>query len=176
MSGGSARGGQHFGPDFKREARDEYGWGISLAGSGEAIRSDANYIDLDPDVKDAWGIPAAQIQLAFGDNERAMVKDMTEWGIRLLEAAGAEIVGWQVSPSIPGGQITEQGTCRMGNDPKKFVTNRWGQCHDVPDLVVGDGAINVTPASQNPTLTIMTLAMRNAAHLAEPVRRRDLFT
>jgi choline dehydrogenase-like flavoprotein len=174
MAGGGVRGDVHFGSTYKREARAEYGWGISVAGSGEGIRSDQNYVDLDPNVKDAWGIPAARIQMAFGENEKAMVKDIIEWGVRLIEAAGGEVTGWQASPSIPGGQITEQGTCRMGHDARKFVTNPWAQCHDVPNLVIGDGAINVTPASQNPTLTILALAMRNASHLAEIIRRGDL--
>ena len=62
----------------------------------------------------------------------------------------------------------------MGDDPSKFVTNRWGRCHDVPNLWIGDGALHVTCATQNPTLTLLAVAMRNAEHLAEQVVRRDL--
>ena len=112
--------------------------------------------------------------MTFGENEQAMVKDMVEQGIKIIEAAGGVVTGWQVSPSIPGGQIHEQGTCRMGNDPNRFVTNRWGQCHDVPNLLLGDGSLHVSCSTENPTLTILALSMRNAEHLAESVRKHEL--
>jgi choline dehydrogenase-like flavoprotein len=62
----------------------------------------------------------------------------------------------------------------MGDDPKKFVTNRWGQCHDVPNLFLGDGSINVTASTGDPTLTILAMSLRNAEHLAESLRKREL--
>ncbi|HWB86449.1 MAG TPA: GMC oxidoreductase [Bryobacteraceae bacterium] len=163
-----------FGADYKRDVRHWYGVGVGVSASGEGLRSPSNFVDIDPDVKDIWGIPAARIQMTFGDNEKTMVKDMTKRGIELIEAAGGTVTGWQVTPSIPGGQIHEQGTCRMGNDPEKFVTNRWGQCHDVPNLVLADGSLHVTCATENPTLTILTISMRNADHLADLVKRREL--
>jgi choline dehydrogenase-like flavoprotein len=166
MGPGSARGGPRFGAAMKREIRRNYGSGISVSGSAEGLWSPHNYVDIDPDVKDAWGIPAARIHLTFGENDQAVVDEMTAWGRNLIEAAGGVVSAWQLSTSIPGGQIHEQGTCRMGDDPKRFVTDRWGTCHDVPNLVIGDGALHVTCATQNPTLTILALAMRNAAHLA----------
>jgi len=173
MGAGGSRGAAFFGANFKRDVRREYGWGIDVGGSGDCLQNPDNFIDIDPVVKDVWGIPVARIHLTFGENERAMVRDMVDWSINLIEAAGGTVVSWQVSPSIPGGQIHEQGTCRMGNDPKKFVTNRWGQCHDVPNLLLGDGSIHVTCATQNPTQTILAMSMRNAEHLAELKRRGE---
>src|SRR5262249_38325122 len=126
----SARGAALFGADYKRDVRKWYGSNVSVGSQGEGIWSPHNYVDLDPEVKDAWGIPAARIHLAFGENEQAMVNDMVEHAIAFIEAAGGEVQGWSASPSIPGGSIHEQGTCRMGDDPTKFVTNRWGQTHD----------------------------------------------
>ena len=174
MGSSSARGGEFFGPGYKDNARSWYGTGVSVGGSGEGLQSAHNYVDIDPRVTDAWGIPAARIQMTFGENEQAMVKDMVERGIDILEAAGGVVTGWQVSASIPGGQIHEQGTCRMGNDPKRFVTNRWGQCHDVPNLLLGDGSLHVSCSTENPTLTILALSMRNAEHLAESVRKHEV--
>jgi choline dehydrogenase-like flavoprotein len=174
MNGGGARGGELLGRGYKQDVRAWYGTGMGVSSSGEGLQSPHNYIDLDPEVKDAWGIPAARIQMTFGENEQAMVKDMVEQGIKIIEAAGGGVTGWQVSPSIPGGQIHEQGTCRMGNDPKHFVTNRWGQCHDVPNLLLGDGSLHVSCSTENPTLTILALSMRNAEHLAQSVRKHEL--
>lgn len=174
MGGGGGRGGYAIGAEYKKDVRKWYGGGVGVGGSGEGLVSPHNFVDIDPGVKDAWGIPAARIQMTFGENEEAMVKEMVDWSIRVLEAAGAVVTNSDVSTSIPGGQIHEQGTCRMGDDPKRFVTNRWGQCHDVPNLVLADGSLNVTCATENPTLTILAIAMRNATHLAEAIRRRDL--
>ena len=103
-----------------------------------------------------------------------MVKEMVARGIELIEAAGGVVTSWSTSPSFPGGQIHEQGCCRMGDDPRQFVTNRWGQCHDVPNLFPGDGSINVTSAMEAPTLTILALSMRNANHLVEEMRNGHL--
>jgi choline dehydrogenase-like flavoprotein len=176
IGSGGGHGGEIFGPSYKSDRKHWSGTSVSAGASGEGIWSPDNFVDLDPDVKDIWGIPAARIQMVFGENEKAMTREIVEWGVRLIEAAGGKVTGWQVSPSIPGGQIHEQGTCRMGDDPKKFVTNRWGQCHDVPNLMLADGSLHVTCSTDSPTLTILTMAMRNASHLAEIFRNGDLKT
>lgn len=62
----------------------------------------------------------------------------------------------------------------MGDDPRKFVTNRWGQCHDVPNLMLADGSLHCTSGITNPTLTILTLSMRNSTHLWEEVRKGNV--
>lgn len=172
--GGGSVGGYLFGEPFKRDVREWYGTSISVAGQGEGIWSANNFVEIDPEVKDAWGIPSARIQLTFGENEQKMVEDITEWGVKLIEAAGGKVTGWSASPTIPGGSIHEQGTCRMGDNAKNFVTNRWGQCHDVKNLFLGDGSLHPTCSTGDPTLTILAMSMRNADHLADLVRRRDL--
>jgi choline dehydrogenase-like flavoprotein len=171
-------GGSHnrylFGKEYKQDVRRWYGSGIEVSGQGEGIHNPNNFIELDPEVKDAWGIPAVRIQLTWGENEQNMVEGITEWGVKLIEAAGGVVTSWSASPSVPGASIHEQGTCRMGNDPKKFVTNRWGQCHDVKNLFIGDGALHPSCAIGDPTLTILALSMRNASRLAELLKRKDL--
>jgi choline dehydrogenase-like flavoprotein len=174
MGVGGARAAPAFGEELKREMRRWYGSGVWVLGTGEVLESRDNFVDIDPEVKDAWGIPAPRIQMTFGENEEAMVREMVERGIELVEAAGGVVTSWSASPSIPGGQIHEQATCRMGDDPQRFVTDRWGQCHDVPNLLLGDGSIHVTSAMEAPTLTILAMSMRNAHHLAEEMRRGNL--
>jgi len=181
MSGGFGRGsrsvgGYLFGEDFKRDMRRWYGTECSVSGQGEGIHNPNNYVEIDPEVKDVWGIPAVRIRLAFGENEQRMVEDITEWGIKIIEAAGGKVTNWNASPSIPGGSIHEQGTCRMGDDAKRFVTNRWGQCHDVKNLILGDGSLHPTCAIGDPTLTILAMSMRNAAHLTAMVRKGEIKT
>src|SRR5207248_11054050 len=75
----------------------------------------------------------------------------------------------------PGGSIIhEVGGAIMGSDPKTSVTNRWCQTWDVPNLFVTDGAVFVSNADKNPTLTILALAWRAADHILELMRRREL--
>lgn len=168
---GPGASGNGFGPEFKQDAHLHYGTGIGIAGAGCGLEDPNNYVDLDPEVKDAWGIPAIRIHFRHGKNSEEMVKDMVQHGIELLEAAGGKVTSYSTSTSIPGAQIHEQGVCRMGDDPKKFVTNRWGQTHDVPNLVLADGSVHCTSGVTDPTVTILTMTMRNAAHLAEEVRK-----
>src|SRR5207237_10504941 len=115
-----------------------------------------------------------RIPLAWGPNGQAMVEDFTQRAAEMIETAGGTVLSWSASPSIPGGSIHEQGTCRMGDNPARFVTNRWGQCHDVKNLFLGDGSLHITCAVGDPTLTILAMSMRNADHLAGMVRRREL--
>lgn len=171
MGGG---GGHGFGPTLKKSAHESNGSGISIAGAGCGLEDPRNYVDLDPSVKDAWGIPAVRIHFKHRENAEAMVKDMVQRGQELIEAAGGKVTQYSTSSSIAGSQIHEQGTCRMGDDPKKFVTNRWGQTHDVPNLILADGSVHCTSGITDPTLTILSMTMRNATHLAEEVNKNGL--
>jgi choline dehydrogenase-like flavoprotein len=166
--------GPPFGESMKEDIRRWWGTAVSVSAAGGGLEDPNNFVDIDPEVKDAWGIPAARIHLRFGPNQEAMVRDAVRRGSEIIEAAGGKITARSASVAIPGGQIHEQGTCRMGDDPKKFVTNRWGQCHDVPNLLCADGSIHCTSGITNPTLTILALSMRNATHLSEEVKKRNV--
>ena len=74
----------------------------------------------------------------------------------------------------PGESIHELGTCRMGDDPKNSVLNKWNQSHDIKNLFVVDGSSFVTGGSQNPTLTILSLSMRASEYMAEQMRTGTL--
>ena len=73
-----------------------------------------------------------------------------------------------------GHSIHYVGTARMGNDAKTSVLNKWNQSHDVKNLFVNDAASFVTAGNQNPTLTILALAMRSSERIAELMKRREL--
>ena len=62
----------------------------------------------------------------------------------------------------------------MSERPEDGVTNRWGQVHDIPNLFVSDGSVFTSSAAANPTLTITTLAIRQAEHIAGRMKRREL--
>lgn len=171
---GFGANGNGFGGELKHDARRQYGSEVGVTGAGCGLEDPGNYADIDPEVKDAWGIPAVRIRLRHGKNQQEMVKDMVRRGVELIEAAGGKVTAWSTSTSIPGAQIHEQGTCRMGNDPKNFVTNRWGQTYDVPNLLIADGSLHCTSGITDPTVTILALTMRNATHFSEEVRKGNV--
>ena len=76
-------------------------------------------------------------------------------------------------PSSPGHSLHETGVCRFGNDPKKFVTNRFAQCHDVPNLYVCDAGIFPFATDKTTTLGILAFTLRTSEYILENFRRGD---
>jgi glucoside 3-dehydrogenase (cytochrome c) catalytic subunit len=153
-----------FGADLKRSLREDGPWRMTLYGFGECLPRAENRVEIDPALKDRWGIPALRIDVGWGDNERAMLKDMTATAVEILEAAGAKDITPFLEDNPPGLTIHEMGGARMGRDPRTSVLNGWCQAHDVPNLYVTDGAAMASTACQNPSLTYMALTARACSH------------
>jgi choline dehydrogenase-like flavoprotein len=103
-----------------------------------------------------------------------MAKDAINTMTELCRACGWEILGRHDQPFPPGYSIHEVGTCRMGDNPKTSVLNKWNQSWDIKNLFVVDGSSFVSSGSQNPTMTIVSLAMRASDYLAEQMRKGDI--
>jgi choline dehydrogenase-like flavoprotein len=160
-----------FGVQFKEEVKKNYATVLSISSFGEVLARRENHVDIDPGVHDAWGIPVLRINVEWGPNELAMAKDMVETQREMFHACGIENMSERTTPLPPGWSIHEAGTARMGNDPKQSLLNKFNQCHDVKNLFVVDAASFVSATEKNPTLTILTLAMRAADYIAEEMRR-----
>jgi choline dehydrogenase-like flavoprotein len=146
-----------------------------MGSQGECLPRKENYVTLDPDKKDKWGIPALHIVASYGDNEKAMARAMRQDIGAILNEMKLE----QVTPpadeiSVFGKNIHECGTARMGDTPKTSVVDRNCKVHHVPNLFVSDGAVFPTQSCYEPTLTIMAIAARAGEHIAESFRRGDL--
>jgi choline dehydrogenase-like flavoprotein len=179
--GGASRAGwgrgtsmEGFGAEFKHALRTPGRWSMGLYGFGECLPRENNHVALDPERVDAWGIPVLRIHCEWGENERAMLQDMSVAAAEMLEAAGVRDVNAYVEDNPPGLTIHEMGTARMGRDPATSVLNSWNQCWDVPNIFVTDGACMTSSANQNPSITYMALTARAAARAVELVRRREL--
>ncbi|MGH9470146.1 MAG: GMC oxidoreductase [Terriglobia bacterium] len=164
-----------FGADFRRRVREEIPYRFSIMAQGECLPRYENYIELDPEVKDAWGIPVLHISASHSENEFAMARAMREDIAAVLDAMTLE----DVRPprqelSVFGKNIHECGTARMGDDPGKNVLDRFNRVHDAANVVVADGACFVTQGCYEPTLTIMAVATRAADRLAEEFRRGNV--
>jgi choline dehydrogenase-like flavoprotein len=163
-----------FGASYKKAVRDYGGAFISMGAFGEVLPRYENYVDLDPQVKDKWGIPVLRFHYQFGDNEHKMAEDMVNSAKEIFEEAGIEIVSARERLALEGWSIHELGTSRMGDDPKTSVVNRFQQSHDVKNLFVVDGSTHVNASCQNPTWTIMALAWRSCDHLADELQKGNL--
>src|SRR6266478_1430442 len=163
-----------FGAAFKEEVRKKQCAFIGMGAFGEVLARYENYVDLDPVVKDKWGIPALRFHYKFGDNEHRMAEDMKETAQEMFEAAGFEIVRVNSRVLTEGWSIHELGTARMGSDPKTSVLNQFQQSHDVKNLFVVDGSAFVNASCQNPTWTIMSLCWRSCDYLADEMKKGNL--
>jgi choline dehydrogenase-like flavoprotein len=133
-----------------------------------------NFCEIDPNLKDAWGIPALRISMAHGKNEAALMRDAGITAAEMLESAGARNIRLTTGTEMPGMAIHEVGTARMGDDPKKSVLNAFCQSHDVNNLMVTDGSCFVSSGCQNPTLTMMAITVRACDHLVERFKRKEV--
>jgi len=147
---------------------------IEITGFGEVLPRWDNFVELDRNVKDIFGIPVLRIHMSDGENERAMIKDMGESAGEMLEAAGAKNIKTYANPSAPRWALHEAGMARMGTDPKKSVLNQFQQTHDIKNLFVLDASSFASNPCQNPTLTIMTLCVRSCDYLMGELKRSNL--
>jgi choline dehydrogenase-like flavoprotein len=163
-----------FGAGYKKMVRELAGATIGMGGFGEVLPRYENAMDLDPEVKDKWGIPVLRFGFKFGDNEKKMCADMAATAREMFEEAGIEVVDVRNEIRTEGWSIHELGTARMGTDPKTSVLNPFQQSHDVKNLFVVDGSSHVSASCQNPTWTIMALAWRSCDYLADRLRKGEL--
>ncbi len=152
-------GAPGIGADFKVAVRQSP-WVMSMMGFGECLARKENQVEIDPAKVDAWGIPVLKITAERSDNDFKLYNDAQQQAVEMLEAAGATGIGQYGQPSTLGLCIHEVGTARMGNDPKSSVFNRYCQNHELSNLFCTDGAVWVSTACQNPTLTMMAITVR----------------
>jgi choline dehydrogenase-like flavoprotein len=160
--------GSFYGPELKDFLYD-YTHTAAWWAHAEGERSDANTVTLDPDVKDARGLPVARLTYEWTSNDRALVAAARDKAAELMEASGAR----KVRIGLLYGAHA-MGSCRMGDDPRTSVVNSFGQAHDVRNLFVCDTSVFVTSAGVNPTLTAMALASRSADYVAASAKRGEL--
>ncbi|HUB03360.1 MAG TPA: GMC family oxidoreductase [Terriglobales bacterium] len=160
-----------FGSAFKRDIRRRYPTPITLTVQAPTLPSQSNFVDIDPEAKDTFGIPMARIHFRWGGNELLMLQHAKQVSAEVFHSAGAVLESSADEPEMPGYSLHETGTCRMGNDPRKFVTNRFGQTHDVSNLYVCDASVFLNCTDKTTTLSILAFALRTSEYLLEQFRR-----
>ncbi len=160
------------------------GWGEQVAGSierygylaatfvtGEDPPQASNRITLHPTETDENGLPVPVIDYAMHPNSTRMQNHANQTSTKIFESLGGTV---HSKIEGIGYGCHNMGVARMSENPEDGVTNRWGQAHDVPNLFVSDGSVFTSSAAANPTLTIVSLAIRQADHIASRMKRREL--
>jgi len=164
-----------FGAAFKKSLISDLGpWEMNLGGFGEMLPRHQNYIEIDPNLVDAWGIPALRVHCAYSENELKMQEDMVVSATEMLEAIGATNIRTYKDNNPPGLVIHETGTARMGRDPKTSVLNAHNQMWDVSNVFMTDGACMTSTANQNPSITYMALTARAVDYAVGQMKKREL--
>ena len=187
-----------FGSEWKKEVRSRYvaQARVWIAGA-EMLARKENFVELDPEVKDAWGIPVIKIHLTHSDNEYNLVEDFQQKAQEWFEMAGGEVMAGPVAPAgFPGAEgsptanpaprqeapaappkrrplshmIHEVGTARMSANSKDGVLNSYCQTHDIRNLYVFGGNAFPSTGDKHPTLTMMALTARGCDQLLDQAR------
>jgi choline dehydrogenase-like flavoprotein len=137
---------------------------------GEDMPQQTNAITLHTSEKDQFGLPVPNVNFDDHANDMAMRDHAYKQGSALYEAVGA--VKTFHTPPYPS--THNLGTNRMSEKPEDGVVNKWGQTHDIPNLFVSDGSQFTTGGAENPTLTIVALAIRQADHIAGEMTKGNL--
>lgn len=164
-----------FGDAWRKRVREEIPYYFAVEAQGECLPRADNYVTLDRNRKDAWGIPVLHINASYGENEKAMAEAMREDVTAMLdELKLSDVTPPKLGLSVFGKNVHECGTARMGNDPQKSVVDRNCKLHDTSNVFVTDGAVFVTQGCYEPTLTIMAISLRAGTHIAQAFGRGEL--
>ena len=137
---------------------------------GEDMPQESNAITLHPSEKDQHGMPVPNVHFDDHDNDIAMRNHAFKAGTAVYEAVGAK----RVIETPPYPSTHNLGTNRMSANARDGVVDKWGRTHDIKNLFISDGSQFTSGAAENPTLTIVTLAIRQADYLADQLAKGEL--
>ena len=162
-----------WGRDFKKALNHNFTRTMEIFCHGTSLAVETNSFSLDPDLKDAWGVPALRMTFRDHPNDLKLAEWMKARAMEILDAAGAK-AKWGFPIQEQQFAVHLLGTCRMGNDPKTSVINAEHRTHDVKNLFLCDGSSLVTSGRGQPTMTIQALAFRAADRITALAKRGEI--
>lgn len=156
-----------FGASFKQNMRSSLGRALSVSGFAEMLPNEETRIDLDPNLRDALGLPLARIRSRLTEQDFKRLRFMADQCRRILKAAGANTLVEEFGTYDYFSATHVFGSCRMGDKPQDSVVNGVGRAHECENLYIADASIfPSTGGGEAPSLTIFALALRTADHIA----------
>ena len=165
------------GDKLKKQLLDTKETGVWNVGShmmGETIPKITNYVSLDDNKKDAWGVPLLNINVDYDDNDEKMIKDFYEQFTEMYTKAGFVDIKINDNKRRPGNDIHEMGGVRMGKDPKTSLLNSWNQMHLCKNVFVTDGSCMTSTSTQNPSLTFMAITARASNYAIKEIKKGNI--
>ena len=162
-----------WGPLWKKAVGDYFTHTAGTLGHISCLSREQNSISLDPELKDAWGVPAMRVTFQNHPDDLKAMRFILDRQLEILDAAGARRT-WNQPIAEVTDSVHLMGTCRMGNNPNTSVVDKWNRSHDVRNLFIVDGSSLVTCGRQQPTETIQALAYRAAEYMTQAARRGEL--
>lgn len=162
-----------FGQALRARIRDEFGSQLALVAHCGMVPNMESRCDIDPEMKDRWGIPALRFHWKWGSPELELMRHASRSMGDMIAAMGGEITERLPVPN-GGTGMHEIGTARMGSKSEESVLTAYGHAWDVRNLYVTDGASFPSHACKNPTGTIMALAWRASDHLGDSLVRKEI--
>ncbi|MGQ0484032.1 MAG: GMC family oxidoreductase [Hyphomicrobiales bacterium] len=158
-------------------------WGRNFAGAmdaydrmaglwivGEDMPQESNRVSLHATEKDQFGLPVPNVHFDDHANDIAMREHAYKQGSAVYEAVGA----LKTFHTPPYPSTHNLGTNRMSENARDGVVNKHGQTHDIANLFISDGSQFTTGAAENPTLTIVALAIRQADYIADQMAKNNI--
>jgi len=162
------------GADLKGSVSKPGKWSIGLGGFGEILHYHENFVVINKDKKDKYGLPTLTFDAILRDNELKMRKDMAGDAAEMLEAAGYKNIKTSDREIGIGLGIHEMGTARMGKDPKTSVLNKWNQVHACKNVFVTDGSFMTSAACHNPSLGYMAFTARAVDYAVSELKKNNI--
>jgi choline dehydrogenase-like flavoprotein len=160
--------GSFYGAEYKQFLHD-YAHTAAWWAHAEGLPFAHNTVTIDPELKDARGLPTVRLTYEWGENDIKLAAAARDKAAEMMAASGARKVRIGLNYGAHA-----MGSCRMGDDPGASVVNDRCQSHDIPNLFICDTSVLVTGAGVNPTLTAMAIASRAAEHIAASAKRGEL--
>ncbi len=162
---------------------DPGGWGRDFAAAmdaydhmagmwivGEDMPQESNRVTLHATEKDQHGLPVPNVHFDDHPNDVAMREHAWTQGSAIYDAVKAT----KTYRTPPYPSTHNMGTNRMSENARDGVVNKHGQTHDIANLFISDGSQFTTGAAENPTLTIVALAVRQADFIAEQMGKNAI--
>lgn len=145
-----------------------------MGGFGEILPYHENFVVINKEKKDKFGLSTLTFDAILRDNELKMRKDMANDAAEMLDAAGFKNVNKFDNKTGVGLGIHEMGTARMGKDPKTSVLNKWNQVHACKNVFVTDGSFMTSAACHNPSLGYMAFTARAVDYAVSELKKNNL--
>jgi len=161
-----------WGKEFK-ERLEMFPRSMIIQGHTTSLAVETNSVSIDPQLKDAWGVPAIRVTYKDHPDDLKISQFLLDRSVEILEAAGAQKI-WRADVAERSTSVHLLGTARMGNDPATSVVDKYHRTHDIKNLFLCDGSSLVTSGRGQPTMTIQALAFRAADHIARFAKRNEI--